>query len=101
MWPNPQKTADLVTLTEENHNGKLHFLRNVCQSKTREREQVKQGFHFAVIGVSWSSVWSTVNYYEYKSCSFTKYLVRKLYLENVTLLNFVLELVLKTLFWDV
>ena len=26
MWPNPQKTADLVTFTEEVLNGKLHFL---------------------------------------------------------------------------
>ena len=26
MWPNPQKTADLVTITEEILNGKLHFL---------------------------------------------------------------------------
>ena len=27
MWPNPQKTADLVTYPEEILNGKLHFLR--------------------------------------------------------------------------
>ena len=26
MWPNPQKTADLVTFTEEIFNGKYHFL---------------------------------------------------------------------------
>ena len=26
MWPNPQKTVDLVTFTEEILNGKLHFL---------------------------------------------------------------------------
>ena len=26
MWPNPQFPADLVTLTEEILNGKLHFL---------------------------------------------------------------------------
>ena len=26
MWPYPQDTADLVTFTEENLNGKLHFL---------------------------------------------------------------------------
>ena len=25
MWPNPQFPADLVTYTEEIHNGKLHF----------------------------------------------------------------------------
>ena len=25
MWPNPQKTAALVTFTEEILNGKLHF----------------------------------------------------------------------------
>ena len=26
MWPNPQETADLVTITEEISNGKLHCL---------------------------------------------------------------------------
>ena len=26
MWPNPQKTPDLVTFTEEMLNGKLYFL---------------------------------------------------------------------------
>ena len=26
MSPNPQETADLVTVTEEIYNGKLHFL---------------------------------------------------------------------------
>ena len=26
MWPNPQKTVDLVAFTEEILNGKLHFL---------------------------------------------------------------------------
>ena len=26
MWPNPQQIADLVTFTEENLNGELHFL---------------------------------------------------------------------------
>ena len=25
MWPNPQETVDLVTLTEEILNGKIHF----------------------------------------------------------------------------
>ena len=25
MWPNPLETADLVTFTEETHNGNLHF----------------------------------------------------------------------------
>ena len=29
MWPNPQKTADLVTFTEEILNGELHFLCSV------------------------------------------------------------------------
>ena len=29
MWPNPQIPADLVTFTEEIHNGKLHFLCSV------------------------------------------------------------------------
>ena len=26
MWPNPQETADLVSVTREILNGKLHFL---------------------------------------------------------------------------
>ena len=30
MWPNPQGNADLATFTEENFNGKLHFLCAVC-----------------------------------------------------------------------
>ena len=29
MWPNLQFPADLVTFTEEIHNGKPHVLRNV------------------------------------------------------------------------
>ena len=29
MWPNLQKTVDLVTFTEEILNGKLHFLCSV------------------------------------------------------------------------
>ena len=29
MWPNPQKTADLVTFVEEILNGKPHFLCSV------------------------------------------------------------------------
>ena len=32
MWPNPQKTADLVTFTVEILNGKLHFL---CSDHSR------------------------------------------------------------------
>ena len=30
MWPNPQKTADLVAFTEKIRNGKFHFL---CSEK--------------------------------------------------------------------
>ena len=30
MWPNPQKTADLVTFTKETLNGKIHFFCVVC-----------------------------------------------------------------------
>ena len=29
MWPNPQRTVDLVTFTEETLNGKLYVLRRV------------------------------------------------------------------------
>ena len=35
MWPNPQKTADLVTFTEEILNGKLHFLGSVNTVETK------------------------------------------------------------------
>ena len=31
MWPNPQKTADFVTFTEEILNEKLHFLCSMIQ----------------------------------------------------------------------
>ena len=45
MWPNPQFSEDLVTFTEESHNGKLCFLRNVNNaeemfSKLRAREEM-------------------------------------------------------------
>ena len=33
MWPILQFPADLVTFTEEIHNGKLHFLYNVAAYK--------------------------------------------------------------------
>ena len=32
MRPNPQETADLVTITEEILNGKLYFLCSVCSA---------------------------------------------------------------------
>ena len=35
MWPNPQETADLVTFTEENLNGKLHIL---CSDRTYSKK---------------------------------------------------------------
>ena len=34
MRPNPQETANLVTFTEENLNGKLHFLYSVNTNKS-------------------------------------------------------------------
>ena len=34
MWPNPQESADLVTLTEEILNGKVHFLCSETMHKT-------------------------------------------------------------------
>ena len=37
MWPNPQFSADLVTLTEEILNGKLHFLCHEILSKKNFR----------------------------------------------------------------
>ena len=45
MRLNPQETADLVTITEELLNGKLHFLCSVYPSKTdafhRDRNYVE------------------------------------------------------------
>ena len=38
MWPNRQETADLGTFTEENLNGKLHFL---CSGSWKETTQSK------------------------------------------------------------
>ena len=37
MWPNPQKTADLVSFTEEILNWNLHFLCSVLCFKSRVR----------------------------------------------------------------
>ena len=44
MRPNPYKTADLVTFTEEILNGKLHFLHSGCfEGKlTTESERIKR-----------------------------------------------------------
>ena len=52
MWPNPQETADLVTLTEEILNGKLHFLcrvqswnmQNIAMFKTHTYSESSQRF---------------------------------------------------------
>ena len=52
MWPNPEETADLVTVTEGILNGKLHFLCSVnnitiqnqyikCLTK-KERDMIKR-----------------------------------------------------------
>ena len=37
MWPNPRETADLVTVTEEILNSKLHFLCSVVSPLTVSR----------------------------------------------------------------
>ena len=39
MWPNLQIPADLVTLTEEILNGKLHFLYSVNQNQPIQDQQ--------------------------------------------------------------
>ena len=36
MWLNPEKTADLVTFTEETFNGEFHFLCSVNSEYTSE-----------------------------------------------------------------
>ena len=38
MWQNPQKAVDLVTVTEESFNGKLHLL--CSDSQRRDTEKV-------------------------------------------------------------
>ena len=40
MWPNPEETVDLVTITEEIFNEKLHFLCSV-QSVTHFTETLQ------------------------------------------------------------
>ena len=40
---NPQFPADLVTFTEEIHNGKLHFL---CSVKRKQKETTRENFNF-------------------------------------------------------
>ena len=37
MWPNPQESADLVTLTGEILDGKLHFLCEAIAQKSRKQ----------------------------------------------------------------
>ena len=47
MWPNPQKTADLVTFTEEILKEKLHFLCSVSKRykiATLAKKQVSDAF---------------------------------------------------------
>ena len=48
MWPNPQKTADLVTFTEDILNGKLHFLCSVIDLVTFTDEMLIE-FQFVYI----------------------------------------------------
>ena len=48
MWPNPQKTADLVTFTEDILNGKLHFLCSVTDLVTFTDEMLIE-FQFVYI----------------------------------------------------
>ena len=40
MWPNPQETADLATLTEEILNEKLHFLCNVDSHESYGKSKI-------------------------------------------------------------
>ena len=39
MWPNAKETADLVTITEEKLNGKLHFVWSVIYSQKFQRRE--------------------------------------------------------------
>ena len=40
MWPNPQETADLVTITEEILNGKLRFFCGENKNKSKLDEDM-------------------------------------------------------------
>ena len=46
MWPNPQETEDLITITEKIHNGKLYFLCSVgtqiLPKETKKKMQIMQ-----------------------------------------------------------
>ena len=45
MWPNPQKTADLVTFTEEILNGKLYLFRSVNDKNIKLIPQNSTNLH--------------------------------------------------------
>ena len=45
MRPNPQKTADLVTFTEEILNGKVHFLCSVHDLNVQRSSTLKVVAH--------------------------------------------------------
>ena len=65
MWPNPQKTADLVTFTEEILNGKLYFL---CSVNRVPNSPLDSGHVFAtlvvpLLGVNeYMSNWALLNF---------------------------------------
>ena len=44
MWPNPQETVDLVTVTEEILNEKLHFCAVLVPCHKSMLEQLSQKF---------------------------------------------------------
>ena len=53
MWPNPQKTSDLVTFTEEILNRKLHFL---CSGHEKGELSSKGWGNFIAISKWWTKV---------------------------------------------
>ena len=54
MWPNPKETVDLVTLTGEILNGKLHFL--CSEVWPFEYWETLLGLVFVKKGTKWSRV---------------------------------------------
>ena len=85
MWPNPQFTTDLVTITEEILNGKLHFL---C-SDTHSVRSI-----FWIKSLAWNFL--------FNANTWIVLLVRIKALALVTLINYIANYVTSTLlitFW--
>ena len=78
MWPNPQKTADLVTFTEEILNGKLHFLCSALKTANHGKSSelnhgcIKPGF----TTVNYYTIDRPINFVLKAACLWTQYVIR-------------------------